>query len=246
MTIRLRGNDALKEAYHADRNVDLLVSAKFAVDDHGKVRFLDPFQAIELVEGQRIDPAALYCDVPSVWDHLLSGGFGGGIFRVLFTPHTVLLLTRDHGYPLSEGVRAIAAQASLFENAGEWAKAVPLSDPDRDWKSFLARLEPVLPLRKKVWRQNEDLRRNAREIATLLIDHFDLEPALIRESLQAKGVVDYDPDLASYDGLLLDEVLDHLMHRSAASEATRALEWNRSARDSGSRIQFPARGKAGP
>ncbi len=218
MTIRLYGNEALKEAYCADRNVDRLINAKFAVDDRGESRPLDPFQAIELVKGRRIDPAALYCEVPSVWEHLISGGFGGGTFEILSAPHTVLLLTRDHGYPLSEGVRGLAAKSSLFEKAGGWAKGAPLAEPDRDWHSFVSRLEPLLPLRKNAWRQNEDLGAHAREIAALLIDRFALDPSLIRENLLAKGVVTYVPGLPTYGGALLDAVLDQLRSRHVSSE----------------------------
>ena len=217
MTIHLSGSEALAEAYCAERNVNILVNAKFAVDDRGRVRPLDPFQAIELVEGRRIDPAALHCDVTSVWDHLVSGGFGGGSFEILSGPHTVLLLTRDHGYPLSEGVRGLAARSSVFDDAGGWAKGVPLSDPDRDWQSFLGRLEPILPLRKNAWRQNEELGRHAREIAALLIDRFALDSALLRENLLAREVVAYDPDLETYGGALLDAVLDQLRKRPAKS-----------------------------
>ena len=210
MTIRLTGKDALAEAHYADINPEVLVNTKFYNERNGKHFILDPHEALEMVERRAMKPEELSCEALSVWEHLERAGGASGFLYIHPGSKTVLVLTRDHGSRLAEGVRGFAVKSSVFDGASWWAKNSPISDPDLDWVEFIGRLQPRLPLRKQAWQQDGDLRRHAREIAVSLINLFGLDPDSIGKYARAKGVVRYDREIQSYGGDLLDMVLDQI------------------------------------
>ena len=210
MPIRLTGKDALSEALCADQNTEVLVSTKFYNEGNGMHFILDPHEALEMVERRSLKPEDLSCEALSVWEHLQRAGGPSGFLHIHPGSRTVLVLTRDHGSRLAEGVRGFAVLASVFDRASSWAKNSPVTSPDLDWEEFIGRLQPRLPLQKQAWQQSADLRRHAREIATALIDLFGLDPDSIREDLLSKEVVRYNGELQSYGGDLLDIVLERI------------------------------------
>ena len=217
MTIRLTGEDALVEAHYADTNPEVLVNTKFFNERNGKHYLLDPHEALEMVERRGLKTEDLSCEALSVWEHLQRAGGAIGFLHIHPGSRTILVLTRDQGSRLAEGVRGFAVLAPVLESAAWWAKNTPMTNPLLDWEEFLSRLHPRLPLQKLAWEQNGDLRKHAKEIALILIDLFGLEPDSIREDLRAKEVVRYDGDLQSYGGDLLDMVLERIRKTSFQS-----------------------------
>ncbi|MEC4682544.1 MAG: hypothetical protein VST70_02530 [Nitrospirota bacterium] len=208
MTIRLIGNDALAEAHYADTNPEVLVNTKFFNERNGKHYLLDPHEALEMVARRTLKPEDLSCEALSIWEHLERAGGASGFLHIHPGSRIVLVLTRDQGSRLAEGIRGFAVLRPVFEGASCWARMSPVTDPLLDWEEFLSRLHPRLPLQKLAWEQNGDLRKHAKEIALILIDLFGLESDSLREDLRAKEVVRYDGDLQSYGGDLLDMVLE--------------------------------------
>ncbi len=210
MTIHLSGYEALTEAYYADRNVEVLLHTRFSIDVDGRQVPVDPFQALEKVDRSELSPEKLSCEAWSVWDFLMGAGGGEGLFHVHVAPRTALVLTRECGDRLLDGVRGIAVAGAVFERAASWAVNVPLTDPGHDLGAFLGRLEPRLPLGIREWEQNGDLRRHAREIGMSLIGLFGLDPESVGETLRARHVVDWGREDRSYGGSFLDIVLETL------------------------------------
>ncbi len=220
MTIHLTGYEALTEAYYANRNVEVLLHARFTIDVDGRKIPVDPFQALEKVDRWELSPEKLSCEVCSVWDFLMCGGEGGDLFHVHIAPRTALVLTREYGDRLAEGIRAVAVAGAVFERAVSWAVKVPLTDPGHDLYAFLGRLEPRMPLGIREWAQNGDLRRCAREIGMSLVDLFGLDPESVGATLRARHVLDYECEDRSYGGDLLDIVLEILRKGGSLSERT--------------------------
>jgi len=210
MTIRLTGKDALAEAHYADINPEVLVNTKFYNEQNGKHFILDPHEALEMVERRALKPENLSCEALSVWEHLEREGGRSGFLHIHPGSKTVLVLTRDQGSRLAEGVRGFAVKSSVFDGASWWAKNSPMTDPDLDWEEFIGRLQPRLPLRKQAWQQDGDLRRHAREISAALISLFELDPDSIGDDLRAKEVVRFQGELQSTGGELLDMVLEQI------------------------------------
>jgi len=210
MTIRLTGKDALAEARYADINPEVLVNTKFYNEQNGRHSLLDPHEALELVERGTLKPEDLSCEALSVWEHLQRAGGASGFLLIHPGSKTILVLTRDHGSRLAEGIRGFAVLPSVFESAGWWAKNSPMTDPDLDWEEFIGRLQPRLPLQKQACQHDGETRRHAREIAESLIDLFRLDTDSVREDLQAKEVLTYGRELKSYGGDLLDIVLERI------------------------------------
>ena len=217
MTIHLTGQEALAEAHYADINTEILVNTKFYSDRDGKCRLLDPHEALEMVERRALRREDLSCDALSVWEHLECAGGASGFLHIRPGAQTVLVLTRDQGSWLAEGVRGFAVRPSVFESAARWAKNTPMTTPVLDWEEFLARLHPRLPLQKQAWEQNGDLRKHAKEIALLLIDLFGLDPESLREEFLAKEVVSYIEEPRSCSGDFLDLVLERIRRTPSGS-----------------------------
>ncbi len=210
MTIHLTGYEGLTEAYYADRNVEVLLHTRFTIESNGRKIPVDPFQALEKVDRWELAPEDLSCEAWSVWDFLLCAGGVDGFFHVHVAPRTALVLTREYGERLSEGVRAIAVGGAVFERAACWARSVPVTEPAHDLCAFLGRLEPRLPLGIRKWQEDGDLRRHAREIGMSLAALFGLDPESVRAALRARHVVGLDREDSSYGGELLDIVLEIL------------------------------------
>ena len=210
MTICLTGFEALAEAYYADHNVEVLVNSKFFVDQDGKRIPVDPFKALEMVERGDLNPRKLLCEVLSVWEVLQSSGAGEDFLQFLVCPRTALVLTKNHGDPLSRGIRGFAVEKNVYDKAVSWAKSVPMTEPDHDYDSFMGRLEPRLPLKKGMGQNHGDLARYAREIAQALMDLFGLDGESVRESLMARHVVGYERNDVSLGGDFLDIVLERI------------------------------------
>jgi len=218
MTIRLTGKDALAEAHYADINPEVLVNTKFFNERNGKRFILDPHEALEMVERRALRPEELSCEALSVWEHFEQAGGETGFLHIHPGLKTVVVLTRDQGSRLAEGVRGFAVKSSVFDSALWWAKNSPMTNPDLDWEEFIGRLQPRLPLKKQAWQQDGDLRRHAREIAVALISLFGLDPDSIGEDLRAKEVVRFQGELQSYGGELLDMVLDRIRKMASPPE----------------------------
>ena len=210
MTIHLTGKEALAEARYADIDPEILINTRFYNDREGRHRLLDPHEALEMVERQALKPEDLSCDVLSVWEHLERAGGPSGFLHIRPGMQTVLVLTRDQGSRLAEGVRGFAVLSAVFESAARWAKDTPITDPALDWKEFLSILQPRLQPRKQAWEQNGDLRKHAKEIAFLLIDFFGLDPESLSEDCLAKEVVNYVGEPRSCNGDFLDLVLERI------------------------------------
>ncbi|MDA8028378.1 MAG: hypothetical protein M0Z25_05295 [Nitrospiraceae bacterium] len=217
MTISLTGYEALAEAYYADHNVEVLVNSKFFVDQEGTRIPVDPFQALEMFERWNLNPGKLSCEVLSVWEYLQSCGGGEDFLQFFLCPRTALVLTKDHGDPLTKGIRGFAVEKTVYDKALSWAKSVPITEPDHDYEAFLGRLEPRLPLKKGMGHQKDDLARYAREIAQALMELFGLDRESVKESLMARHVVGYERTDVSLGGDLLDIVLEGIGKTHGAS-----------------------------
>ncbi len=213
VTIRLTGYEALSEAYYADRNRNVLANTIFYLRCDGGRLPLAPFQVLKMAEQQKFLPEDLVCLAPSVWDYLLGTGEPARLFRIHPSSGTALVLTKDHGVLLTEGIRGFAVVAPVFERAARWAKNAPVTDPDHDWLGFLGRLLPRLPLRVREWQENGELERHATEIAETLIDLFGLDRQFSAGEFRTKALPASVEEAPLSGGSLLDAVLERLRRR---------------------------------
>ncbi len=213
MTIRLTGYEALAEAYYADHNMEVLLNTVFYLEKGGERIPLAPFQALKMAEYQEFLPEDLACEAQSVWDHLQRTGGPTRLFRNHPSSETVLVLTKDHGALLSEGIRGFAVLAPVFERAAWWAKNSPVTDPEHDRLGFLGRLLPRLPLRIREWQKNGEIRRHAKEIAETMIGLFGLDAVAFKDELRRKTLPEDDEEASPRGGYLLDAVLEGIRRR---------------------------------
>ena len=215
--VRLTGTEALVEACYAVRYRETLANTTFYGDREGTRFLLDPREALEMVDQRVLKPEELSCEALSVWEHLERPSGATGFLHVRLGSRVVLVLARDHGSRLAKRIRGFAVLSPVFGKAVRWAKIAPVTVPGLDRQEFIARLKPRLPLRKREWQHNGDLRRHAREIAKALADLFEIDLESARERFRAMKIMNGDSELQSYGGNLLDIVLERIGTSSSKS-----------------------------
>ena len=208
--IELKGQDAVNQAYYVVKNKNLFRDfSAFAVERRGEKISLSPDRALALLRNRKIRIAELRCDILSVWDVLLLAEREGAIL-VHPGPHVVLIVNNHEGKEGEQETLPVAVNLSVFEEAVRCAMTTPILDQHHDFGPFIRMLYPRMVLRKEAWKEDFELLRHASEIATELVQLFDLEKSAIWDRVLSRDLSSHcENEPLIHGGILLDEVLDH-------------------------------------
>ena len=210
--IRFRGQEAYDQACHTVYSWALRSSPPLMFSGHDKgTLLLSPEEALQKVKNGDLSIEHLSCEVPSVWDVLLSAK-GERSFLIHPCQNAVLVFNREFGADVGRGLLCFAVHEGIFENVVNWATHTPAIEKNFDLYNFFLNLFPRMLLQKGAWRKDADLSNHAVEIAAELVRIFHLdsgqERSLCEELLTPSSSLLAGEAFLFHGGTILDRILE--------------------------------------